>query len=756
MTRAILPAALMLAACGSTTASVPSGQLSAPAGMAAVSAGDRDLLFIANSGRDGLVAIQLCNRALIDGGVDPADTCSPKENTQYVPGPIRVLAGTIETSERNARIAGARLTQAAPDGGTAVNGEVFTVGADQNLRVVDARFLIDAQEQRVSAADAGAVLAPLPLGALGVDVVAANALDPNTDLEVGSPSVRLFVATVAPAQLIAMTASLAPDGSARLPTRDGSCTLAPVVPKRIAVAPGKGDSVYVADSAGGGVVRVDLADVLKGGACTTRPISAGGRFVAALALSPPWYEGTASALVAHPSGEILMMVLAPAPGSTPGREVDPGGVLFARTSDGAILPLPPARYDGTGGTPMQPLIPLRSGGAGTNIAREATFLRAFRPSTAPGACAAAPCTPLNLGTASNSSAVGLQSFDLLAAVSTSDGATAFIRVPKRQFVTADAFLLPLTPTALQPVAVPGSTNAAGTGTLQPAQADPNAATLTTDTSGSIPGVARNSGWRVIWHAPMPGLERRAGRLTLTSPGTARFVTGPANLGTWTGDPILRLGPGDSAVVASAADSPNAACKDLGAAFNAAGASGTEFTITAISGGNTVDLNQPAKGPVLTAACPSLDVSLEVRTAGTNPWLIYDGTTPVGRWHTGERYVAHQRRYDYPLDLCPAGTPPFPCYTDATDARITGDVAFAFTISGNDPVTVAGFSITLSAPLPVTVVDASATLGLAGGILAYSSPRYPSLLFISLAGANEVLQADPAILYSATGGLQAYR
>lgn len=756
MTRAFLAAALLLAACGSTTASVPSGQLSAPGGMAAVSAGDRDLLFIANSGRDGLVAIQLCNRALIDGGVDPADTCSPKENTQYVPGPVRVLAGTIETSERNTRIAGARLTQSAPDGGTAVNGEVFTVGADQNLRVVDARFLIDAQEQRISAADAGAVLAPLPLGAVGVDVAAANALDPGTDLEIGSPSVRLFVATVAPAQLIAMTARLAPNGSAALPTRDGSCTLAPVVPKRIAVAPGKGDAVYVADSAGGGVVRVDLADVLKGGPCTTHPISAGGRFVAALALSPPWYEGTASALVTHPSGEILMMVLEQAAGSTPGREVDPGGVLFARTSDGAILPLPPARYDAAGGTPMQPLIPIRGAGTGTAIAREATFLRALRPSAAPGGCAAAPCTPLNLGTASNTSLVGLQSFDLLAAVSSRDGATSFIRVPKRQFVTADAFLLSTLPTVLQPVAVPGATNAAGAGTLQPAQSDPAAATLTTDTSGSVPGVARDSNWRVIWHAPIPGLERRAGRLTLSGTGTARFVTEPADLGAWTGDPVLHLGPGDTAVVASANDSPNAGCKDLVAAFNGAGASGTEFTITAISAGATLDMNQPTKGFVLTAACPSLDVTLEIRTAGTDPWLIYEGTTAVGRWHTGARYLAHQRRYDYPLDLCPAGTPPFPCYTDATDARITGDVAFAFTITGNDPITVAGFSITLTAPLPVMVIDNTATLGLAGGILAYSSPRNPSLLFISLAGANEVLQADPAILYSASGGLQAYR
>jgi len=82
--------------------------------------------------------------------------------------------------------------------------------------------------------------------------------------------------------------------------------------------------------------------------------------------------------------------------------------------------------------------------------------------------------------------------------------------------------------------------------LTPAQVDPNAATIFVDASTGVPGVARGSTWRVVWHGPMAGLERRAGTLTRTGAGTARFSTAPANLNLWTGDPVFKLGAGDVA------------------------------------------------------------------------------------------------------------------------------------------------------------------------------------------------------------------
>ena len=100
MRRKLAAAALALAACSNTTAQISSGEINAPIGLATTSAGDRDLLFIANSGKDGLIALQLCNGpTLLDGGVDPADTCKPEENAQFIPGPIRVVPATIETSD---------------------------------------------------------------------------------------------------------------------------------------------------------------------------------------------------------------------------------------------------------------------------------------------------------------------------------------------------------------------------------------------------------------------------------------------------------------------------------------------------------------------------------------------------------------------------------------------------------------------------------------------------------------------------------
>ena len=141
MKRAFLGAALALAACSNTSSTVASGQFASPVGLAVTSAGDRDLIFVANSGRDGLIALQLCNHALLDGGVDPSDTCSANENAQFIPGPIRVFPGLVETNEHSVRVAGPRLLRS---DNTAV-GAALAVGADDTLRTVDAKALVDVE-----------------------------------------------------------------------------------------------------------------------------------------------------------------------------------------------------------------------------------------------------------------------------------------------------------------------------------------------------------------------------------------------------------------------------------------------------------------------------------------------------------------------------------------------------------------------------------------------------------------------------------
>ena len=89
MTARALPLlALFAFACNSNVVNAPSGEFNAPGGIAATGAGDRDLLFIANSGRDSLRALQLCNAPLLaDGGLPPATPAPPTRTGSSFPPP---------------------------------------------------------------------------------------------------------------------------------------------------------------------------------------------------------------------------------------------------------------------------------------------------------------------------------------------------------------------------------------------------------------------------------------------------------------------------------------------------------------------------------------------------------------------------------------------------------------------------------------------------------------------------------------------
>ena len=749
---------LALAACNSTPTPVAIGEFAAPGGLAVTSGGDRDLLFIANEGKDSLRALQLCLSPL-DGGTNDGgaavDTCPQAQNLQFIPAPIRVFPASIETGDRPRRLAGVRLSR--PDGSP--TGVMLAVGADDQLRVVDARNLVEAANHTVL--DGGAV-APAPVLALqldspAVDVVAENALD-AAGLEVSAApgkTATAFVATVAQgttkAELLMLQVSVDAQGAAMAPVITGKCTLDPVSPRKLAVVPGGGDRVYIADGArdGDGVVSVTKASIplptALPAACTVVRIRAGGRATRSLSVSPAWVEADAGTTdagsdggtdagtivattpVPHPAGELVIMVLDPRPGSMPGIDLDPGGILIARTADRAIVPAPPASvFDQTAG--LQPMEPIATPG----LPREVTFLRS---NPTDPACPNASCTPVYVGT---SLTTPTPRFNLLATATSTDGGSYFIDVLKRRFVTTgySQGAAPQAPTSIPPVPVnPSSSDPVppSFSFLAPTASHPNPGWFTA-------GVTRTASWRVIWHSPFPGLEDRSGALSASGTGTLILKFTALSLARWVSDPALQLGTGDT-VSFSGYQVPAGApqtCSDL-----IAGESQSRFELSVVSmpAADTLELAPPLPGavrPFNISACPSgLQVVAVVRAAGARPWLVFEGASVRGRAKAGEPFVATGRRFDYPLD----STSPAPLLTD--------DVAVAFQLSGHDPITLGtAWSFSVSSGLtPLLFRDLAVSQGFATSILGYSSSRYPQLVFSAVTGANEVLQADTTVLYS---------
>ena len=751
MRRTLLAAALLALACGTNVANAPQGEFTAPGGLAATGAGDRDLLFIANSGRDGLRALQLCTGALLpDGGVNPADTCPSNQNGQFIPAPIRVFPATIETGDRPLRVAGVRLS--APDGGAA--GVALAAGGDSTVAVVDARSLVEAQK------DTAVVPRPiqhLDVGSRAIDVVAANPTD-DRDLEVAPDAgvnVPAFVATES--ELIVLDVGLDSAGAAQLPAIRGRCTLAPVLPTKIAVAPGDPGVVYVADGAGDGVVAIAASSVTSG-ACTMDRISAGGRSVRSVSASPKWYEPVTDVngnvtTMDHPAGEMLLLVVDPVATAQAGQELDPGGLLIAQTgingTPKGIVPIPPFLFSDTASERMEPLALPNSGPpaipATSGLLREVTFLRAVKPrQTAPVApdlkvCTAPPCTPLYVGQPATAPS---HLFSLLAAVSSTDGASYFVDVLNRRFVnlnlyaaTDDAAILPII--AQAPA-------------FSPAVSTPPVLAL--DPLSLEPGVTHTTVWRALWHSPIPGLDRRGGVLSPTGTGTLRFTTPEVDFSVWQNDPAIRLAAGDvvsfNAFYLGADGS--AACQ----AVVAEPAFRFELPIVSIAAG-ALELAELADTPDLRGfhpdGCSSVGAVAEVRTAGAQPWLVFEGNTVQGRVQPDGTFVARQRRFDYPRSAYAGGSTP--------QAGAANDIALRFAITGPSPTTPrSGFTWSMSSGQSyIGFSDSIAVGGFATAIYAYSSPRTQSLVFTSVTGSNEVLQADPSLLTSNISlGILAYR
>jgi len=125
-----LPGLLALVACGSNPSVIPAGDFSGPSGLAVAPLRDRDLLFVANQGSDELRAMTLCTAP-----AGPSNTCSPNEDLQFLPAPLRLFAGSIvQVGERPLRLAGAPLL--ASD--NTPHGAVLVVGSDPAVHVIDA------------------------------------------------------------------------------------------------------------------------------------------------------------------------------------------------------------------------------------------------------------------------------------------------------------------------------------------------------------------------------------------------------------------------------------------------------------------------------------------------------------------------------------------------------------------------------------------------------------------------------------------
>ena len=745
MNRALLLLPLLAIACSTNASTVGVGQFNAPTGLAATGAGDRDVMFVANTGRDGLRALQLCNGPLLlDGGIDPADTCPTNQDRQFVPAPIRVFPATVETGERPMRIAGVRLSRA--DGSSA--GVALVTGADSSLAIVDARTLIETQSTGGAprpvlhldlagpAPDGGTLESQL------VDVVAANPVDPELDIEVSAAPGRTVTAFVATrSELVVLDVGLDASGFAQVPSIRARCTLGPVVATKLAVVPGDDAQVFVADGAGDGVVSIQTASV-AGGSCTVDRFTAGGRQVRSVALSPRWYDQDASGQTrTRPAGELMMMVVEPLATAQPGRELDTGGVLFAGTGRGLVLrgivPIPPFDPTKDVAEPMQPIsLPAKG------LTREGTFLRAIKPRPGPlppdvvNICTAPPCTRLYVGQPTTSTPSSVQLFGLLAVVSATDGITYFIDVPNRRLVNYNRYTL-ANDAGLSPTldSVPF---------YSPVVTSPPV--LTVDTSTFEPGVTHRGSWRVVWHSRIPGLERRAGAVTRAGADILRFTTTPADLATWRDDPAIALGAGDVvsfAAVSLAADTSQP-CQDM-VSSEAQNPLRFELTIADVQPDH-LDLQissivyRPAGSAVFhpEACSGGFGAVAEVRAAGTQPWLVLEAKP-------GDLEAAR-------LSGDPTTVPP-----KLPQAASANNVAFSFQLSGPIPVTPGSSFGSTSAPgwnigsgyLPVAYADSTAAAGLATVVYPYSSRRLPSLVFTSLTGSNEVLQADPALVLSTT-------
>jgi len=258
-------------------------------------------------------------------------------------------------------------------------------------------------------------------------------------------------------------------------------------------------------------------------------------------------------------------------------------------------------------------------------------------------------------------------------------------------------------------------------------------------------VAHTQDWRAIWHSPIPGLTRRAGTVTedQARPGTLTFTPTVQDLDDFMADPAIHLRIGD--VVAFTGFVPagdtSSGCQ---AVFNET-PNRFELSITGLSATH-LDLAELPDTPSALGFhpdCPKFGAVVEVRTAADQPWLVLGGDTVKGRTSNGATFTVRERRFDYPRSAYSSDPdiPPFP--------SLSNDAAYTLRIGGPEP-TAAGFlfSWTIDSGLAAVGFRDTSSVALSAGyataVYSYSSPRNANLVFTSVTGVNEVLQADPTV------------
>jgi len=751
--------------CGSNPSVIPAGDFSGPSGLAIAPLPDRDLLFIANQGSNELRAVTLCTAP---AGV--ASPCSPQEDQQLLPAPIRLFPGSILAGERPLRIAGAPLKTA--DG--VLHGAVLVAGLDaipgvlprQNaLRVLDAADLFAASQDKSKSA---ALPKFVPLTDVPVDVVASDAQ---------GTSVAAVVATQpaagGPGALTVLTVTVGPDGLA-MGTATQQCAL-DFVPARLALVPGDAgpQRVYVADGTpggtpggvGDGAVEVSVPGIPAIGAaplpaCPTRRLPASdpadsprlARPLRSLALSPTFTNPADGAPLAP--GSLLLGVTSEdkalctdhAPRTCPAdlgvpagtvcvdhgtRSCGRGRLVLISTNVGgqsALLPAPPTALTASGAPPMAPLSP-------PTPAREVAFMVTGLRLFASG----------NIPTLVKPPLVGL--------ASTEDGTTVFLDVVNRRFFNdaRDTGSFPPVPQLASTTLLP----LPAAGAVPTFQLAPAASGASKQFDGWVnAGVTRSAQWRVVWHGTMPRLESLSGNLS-RAPGspTIRLTTGKS-LAPWTSAPELQLGApsacalpypqcvGDFVRILSY--SPSGTCAALSTVPS------VDVPIAAIDGLGMQLQAVPGfdPGPECFASTVTAAVEVHAGTTTAGAWMVFEGLDVLGRLPTGAQFVITGPRFDYPFNppdpLAPPPPPP------------PRDVVVSFTVAGEEPVAGTFFSFTVLPFLNGSKITDTQTVtgvrdttprgqaGFAGPILVYSSARLGDpVFFTALTGEDAVLEAMPA-------------
>ncbi|TMB06783.1 MAG: hypothetical protein E6J64_07290 [Deltaproteobacteria bacterium] len=782
----LAPLAALLA-CGANPTAIPAGDFSGPTGLAIAPLPERDLLFVANQGANELRAIVLCNAP-----PNTPTTCTTQEDRNFLPGPIRLFAGSILVGERPLRLAAARLKEASG----ALHGAVLVAGSDPVLRVVDAANILAASRDRTVKAEPPT---KVPLPDPPVDVVA-------TDFE--ASTVTAVVVTEPPAggsaALTVLTVSLDANGLAQA-TPTQQCAI-DFVPSRLALIPGKNAGlddldgngvpkhVYVADGTpggtpggrGDGAVEVSIPAIPAIGTgpiptCTvTRRLAASdpaesprrARPLRSLALSPPSTDANG---VRTSGGVFVLGVTAPddalcarhgthtcdpalglPAGSVcvdhgerncgAGKIVllgnDPAGgqsaILAAPPGD---LPLPSPFLSGS-----PPMLPLRA----LSPAREVAFMgRDACPNPPPDPDHTSPCTLMRIGVgvSSTNSGQGVPTKrQVVGMASTEDGSTVFIDVVKRRFFDDIRDTQPGT-SPVPSFSTPGLSPQVAPGVTPPefdaAPATPQPANK--QSPGWVnAGVTRTARWRAAWHVTMPGLESVGGNLSRTGSGPIRLTLPPGkDLTPWITSPELQLGApsactvpypgcvGDFVRVLSY--SATATCADLAALpFN------VDIPIAAVHP-DGLELQPVTRVFDPDPACfasgtvgGTFEVHVGTTTAGA--WLVLEDVDVLGRVPHNVQFVTTGPRFAYPLDT----------YSTAPPAD---DLAFSFTLGGPEP-SFAGtlFDLQMSDGQSLSLVRDNTTAGgpgFAGPILVYDTLRSPDqVVFVAITGSNSILQAIP--------------